>query len=64
MKQYTQEECRAEWEQLKRDIIRKIGVIDSVTPAEPTVEPKWWQEMIQVERALRASTPKTPAPAQ
>lgn len=47
----TQEECRKEWEDAKCAFLAKIRQIDNKTMWSET-EPKWWLEMMEIERLL------------
>lgn len=45
----TQEQCRLEWEALKREFLARIKAINDDTPAKPYEEPKWWCDMVDAE---------------
>jgi hypothetical protein len=51
----TQEKMRKSWVEGRAAFLRLIGSIDHLTPAEPgpVIEPKWWLEMMETDRAIR-----------
>ena len=52
----TQDECKAVWEELKKETLKKIREIDKETPWS-CCEPEWWLEMSNVERVLMGQEP-------
>ena len=48
----TQEKCREQWNELKKEMEKQITKIDEVTPWTEH-EPLWWYDMMEVLRLLR-----------
>lgn len=46
----TQDECRAQWIELRKTLLNSIDAIDKETPGESIEEPEWWAEMMEVRR--------------
>jgi len=55
-----QESQHKRWEKLKNYILVKINEIDKATPAcyPDQPEPKWWLEMMEVERTILTNKEK------
>lgn len=49
----TQDQCKAEWQKLKAEMLERIDRLDRQTPEGPTTEPQWWLDMMEIDRLLR-----------
>lgn len=47
-RQPTQDEMRQRFGDLLRYVVEEINYIDRHTPATPTTEPQWWQDMMDL----------------
>lgn len=57
----TQDLCKSNWIALKRATILAIDKIDRETPGSTSErEPEWWLEMMEFQRALRATIKTKP----
>ncbi len=52
MREPTQLSCQQAWEKLRAEFIEQVAAIDKMTPWS-TVEPDWWCEMMDAEKAVR-----------